>query len=163
MYQIRPTHNAVGAFDLDGAYDERSDRIQPLGELMERGYEDAYRQFIEPVRRRVGRNASQRRPPSPRRRMTYRRVTDVQRADAAFMPPAYSFQSMGKHTELIHRGERPPRGVDRLTTPIYETSTFVFDSARDVERYQDGSLPAYLYSRYENPTIVAVGRKAGGG
>jgi cystathionine beta-lyase/cystathionine gamma-synthase len=43
-----------------------------------------------------------------------------------------------------------------LTTPIYETATFVFDSARDVERYQDGSLPAYLYSRYENPTVVAV-------
>ena len=33
----------------DGAYDEKSDRVQPLDELMERGYEDAYRQFIEPV------------------------------------------------------------------------------------------------------------------
>jgi hypothetical protein len=30
-------------------YDERSDRIQSLSELMDRGYEDAYRQFIEPV------------------------------------------------------------------------------------------------------------------
>jgi cystathionine beta-lyase/cystathionine gamma-synthase len=67
---------------------------------------------------------------------------------------------MGKHTELIHRGERPDQGGSRaLTTPIYETSTFVFDSARDVERYQDGSLPAYLYSRYENPTIVAAEEK----
>ena len=67
---------------------------------------------------------------------------------------------MGKHTELIHRGERPDQGGSRaLTTPIYATSTFVFDSARDVERYQDGSLPAYLYSRYENPTIVAAEEK----
>jgi methionine-gamma-lyase len=67
---------------------------------------------------------------------------------------------MGKHTELIHRGERPPHGGSHaLTTPIYETSTFVFDSARDIERYQDGSLPAYLYSRYENPTIVAAEEK----
>ena len=49
LYLIRPAHNAVRALDLDGAYDEQSDRIQPLEELMERGYEDAYRQFIEPV------------------------------------------------------------------------------------------------------------------
>jgi cystathionine beta-lyase/cystathionine gamma-synthase len=35
----------------------------------------------------------------------------------------------------------------------------VFESARDVEHYQDGSLPAYLYSRYENPTIVAAEQK----
>ena len=46
---------------------------------------------------------------------------------------------MRKHTELIHRGERPGHsGSTALTTPIYETSTFVFESARDVERYQDG-------------------------
>ncbi len=67
---------------------------------------------------------------------------------------------MGTHTDLIHRGERPaPAGSTALTTPIYETSTFVFDSARDVERYQEGSLAAFLYSRYENPTIVAVEEK----
>ena len=49
VYEIRPQHNPVGAFDLSGAYDERSDRRQPLSELMERGYEDAYRGFIDPV------------------------------------------------------------------------------------------------------------------
>ena len=67
---------------------------------------------------------------------------------------------MGQQTDLIHRGERPePTGSRALTTPIYETATFVFDSARDVERYQDGSFPAYLYSRYENPTLVAAEEK----
>ena len=67
---------------------------------------------------------------------------------------------MGTHTDLIHRGERPaPSGSTPLTTPIYETATFVFDSARDVERYQEGSLTAFLYSRYENPTIVALEEK----
>ncbi len=49
VYLIRPSHNPVRALDLIGAYDERSDRVQTLDELMERGYEDAYRQFIEPV------------------------------------------------------------------------------------------------------------------
>ena len=61
---------------------------------------------------------------------------------------------------LIHRGERKGTGGSTpLTTPIYETSTFVFESARDVERYQDGSLPAYLYSRYDNPTVVVAEEK----
>ena len=49
VYLICPVHNPVGAFDLAGAYDEASDRRQDLAELMERAYEDAYRQFIEPV------------------------------------------------------------------------------------------------------------------
>ena len=67
---------------------------------------------------------------------------------------------MGTQTDLIHRGERPAAsGSTALTTPIYETATFVFESARDVERYQNGSLPAFLYSRYENPTLVAVEEK----
>jgi hypothetical protein len=49
VYVIRPSHNPIRPFDLAGAYDEKSDRMQPLEELMQRGYEDAYRQFIEPV------------------------------------------------------------------------------------------------------------------
>ena len=49
MYLICPAHNPIGAFDFVGAYDEASDRRQDLVELMERAYEDAYRQFIEPV------------------------------------------------------------------------------------------------------------------
>jgi hypothetical protein len=48
LYVIRPSHNPIRPLDLTGAYDERSDRVQTLEELMERGYEDAYRQFIEP-------------------------------------------------------------------------------------------------------------------
>ena len=48
VYLIRPSHNPIRPLDLTGAYDERSDRVQTLDELMERGYEDAYRQFIEP-------------------------------------------------------------------------------------------------------------------
>jgi hypothetical protein len=48
VYLIRPSHNPIHPLDLSGAYDEKSDRVQTLDELMERGYEDAYRQFIEP-------------------------------------------------------------------------------------------------------------------
>ncbi len=66
--------------------------------------------------------------------------------------------SHGPATRLIHVGERPPAAAS-LTVPIYETSTFVFDSAADVEAYAAGTKPAYLYSRYDNPTVVAVETK----
>jgi hypothetical protein len=49
IFTIRPAHNPVGPFDFSGGFDDRSDRRQPLAELMTRGYEDAYHQFIEPV------------------------------------------------------------------------------------------------------------------
>lgn len=48
-FVVRPLHNPVGPFDFHGGFDNRSDRAQPLSELMTRGYEDAYHQFIEPV------------------------------------------------------------------------------------------------------------------
>lgn len=63
-------------------------------------------------------------------------------------------------TRLIHAGERTDTGATpSLTIPIYETSTFVFDSVADVIKYQEGTLNGYLYSRYENPTVVAVEQK----
>ena len=49
VFTIRAEHNPIGPFDFAGEYDDRSDRVQPLPELVNRGYEDAYRQFIEPV------------------------------------------------------------------------------------------------------------------
>jgi cystathionine beta-lyase/cystathionine gamma-synthase len=67
---------------------------------------------------------------------------------------------MKQATKLIHAGEGVDTGATpSLTTPIYETSTFVFDSVADVIKYQEGSLNGYLYSRYENPTVVAVEQK----
>jgi hypothetical protein len=49
MFTIRPAHNPIGPFDSAGGFDDRSHRRQGLGEFMNRGYEDAYHQFIEPV------------------------------------------------------------------------------------------------------------------
>jgi len=49
IFTIRPAHNPVGPFDFDGGYDDRSQRRQGLVELINRGYQDAYHQFIEPV------------------------------------------------------------------------------------------------------------------
>jgi hypothetical protein len=49
LFVVRPAHNPLGPLDFGGVYDERSDRTHTLAELVDRGYEDAYRQFIEPV------------------------------------------------------------------------------------------------------------------
>lgn len=49
LFVIRPLHNPLGPLDFAGIYDERSDRVHTLGEQLDRGYEDAYRQFIEPI------------------------------------------------------------------------------------------------------------------
>ena len=49
IFTIRPAHNPVGPFDFSGGYDDRSERHQPLAEMVNRGYEDAYHQFIEPI------------------------------------------------------------------------------------------------------------------
>ncbi len=49
LHVIVPAHNPTGPLDFSGAYDDRSDRVQGFPEVMARGYEDAYRQFIEPA------------------------------------------------------------------------------------------------------------------
>jgi hypothetical protein len=49
VFTVRPVHNPIGPFDFRSGFDDRSDRALPLAELINRGYEDAYRQFIEPV------------------------------------------------------------------------------------------------------------------
>jgi hypothetical protein len=49
LFIVRPAYNPVGPLDVDGCYDQRSDRMVTVTEVIDRGYEDAYRQFIDPV------------------------------------------------------------------------------------------------------------------
>jgi hypothetical protein len=49
LFLVQPSYNPIGPLDFEGTYDKPSDRYRSLGELMDRGYEDAYRQFIDPV------------------------------------------------------------------------------------------------------------------
>jgi cystathionine gamma-synthase/methionine-gamma-lyase len=65
----------------------------------------------------------------------------------------------GAATELIHAGEAGLGEAVPLTTPIYETATFVFENTREVLEYNEGRSSKYLYSRYANPTVVSVERK----
>ena len=65
----------------------------------------------------------------------------------------------GAATRLIHGGEIDRASVAPLTTPIYETTTFVFDNAAEVAAYNEGRSPKHLYSRYTNPTVIAAEQK----
>jgi hypothetical protein len=49
VFVIRPEHNAVLALDLAGADDPRADRRAAVADLIERGFDDAHRLFIEPA------------------------------------------------------------------------------------------------------------------
>jgi hypothetical protein len=49
VYLVKPAYNPLGPLDVGGTYDQRSDRVMTVGELVDRGYQDAYRQFIDPV------------------------------------------------------------------------------------------------------------------
>jgi hypothetical protein len=49
VFLVRPQYNPLGPLDGAGCYDERSERRVTVGELVDRGYEDAYHQFIDPV------------------------------------------------------------------------------------------------------------------
>ncbi len=59
-------------------------------------------------------------------------------------------------TQLIHVAEGISRDASPLTTPIYETTTFLFENAQEVLDYNEGRSTKFLYSRYENPTVLAV-------
>jgi cystathionine beta-lyase/cystathionine gamma-synthase len=62
-------------------------------------------------------------------------------------------------TDVLHKGEGARKGATPLTTPIYATSTFVFENAAALEEYQRGGSDRYIYSRYANPSIQAVEEK----
>ena len=66
---------------------------------------------------------------------------------------------MNPATKIIHLAEGVSDAAEPLTTPIYETTTFVFESADEVRQYNEGKSQKFLYSRYANPTVTAVERK----
>ena len=68
---------------------------------------------------------------------------------------------MSRHpiTEALHAGDGAWPDATPLTTPIYATSTFLFENAAELEAYQQGKGNKYIYSRYANPTVQAVEQK----
>ena len=60
----------------------------------------------------------------------------------------------GIGTRAVHGGRHPTAGP--LVTPIVQSSTFVFESARQLQRHLEGDEEQFFYTRYGNPTLRAL-------
>lgn len=65
----------------------------------------------------------------------------------------------GQSTTAIHAGTQIDPTTGSLTTPIYQTSTFVFSSVEEGARRFAGEEAGYVYSRLGNPTVHVLEEK----
>ncbi|KOM95654.1 methionine gamma-lyase [Clostridium botulinum] len=70
-----------------------------------------------------------------------------------------NIKKMGFATKAIHGGHIGDKQFGSLATPIYQTSTFIFDSAEQGGRRFAGEESGYIYSRLGNPTSTEVENK----
>jgi methionine-gamma-lyase len=66
-----------------------------------------------------------------------------------------NFKDTGFSTKLIHAGEIEDQ-FGSATVPIYQTSTFRFESAQNGADCFSGASDGYIYTRIANPTIRAL-------
>ena len=59
-------------------------------------------------------------------------------------------------TDCIHAGEERFKPYDSITTPIIQSSTFVFKNSEDIRRFNEKEHFRYEYGRYGNPTQRAA-------
>ena len=64
-------------------------------------------------------------------------------------------KNMGFATRQIHAG-KDKNSAGALCTPIYQTSTFEFDSVEQGGARFAGQEEGYIYSRLGNPTVARV-------
>lgn len=65
----------------------------------------------------------------------------------------------GIATRCVHAGQHPDPQTGSLTTPLYQTSTFVFTSAEQGAARFAGEDSGYIYTRLGNPTQAALEEK----
>lgn len=59
-------------------------------------------------------------------------------------------------TTVIHEGYDAKDMLGSLSTPLFQTSTFTFDTAEQGERRFAGEEEGYIYSRLGNPTVAVL-------
>ncbi|RLL42818.1 methionine gamma-lyase [Oceanobacillus piezotolerans] len=62
-------------------------------------------------------------------------------------------------TKVIHEGYNARDMLGSLTPPLFQTSTYVFDSAEQGEKRFKGEEEGYIYSRLGNPTVEILEEK----
>ena len=68
------------------------------------------------------------------------------------------FIIMKIETQCIHEGYTPKNGEPRVV-PIVQSTTYVYDSTEEVAAVFDDPTKSLIYSRFENPTVMAVEEK----
>ncbi|HMB21707.1 MAG TPA: PLP-dependent aspartate aminotransferase family protein, partial [Anaerolineales bacterium] len=59
-------------------------------------------------------------------------------------------------TRAVHAGERAPAAdYTPVSSPIFPSTTYVYESMDDLDAVFAGSKQGYVYSRYATPTVVA--------
>lgn len=56
-------------------------------------------------------------------------------------------------TELIHGGYSPDKEHGATASPIFQTASFAYETAEDMESVFGGRAPGFVYSRINNPTL----------
>jgi methionine-gamma-lyase len=59
-------------------------------------------------------------------------------------------------TSVIHEGYNSKDMLGSLSTPLFQTSTYTFDTAEQGERRFAGEEDGYIYSRLGNPTVSVL-------
>ena len=68
-------------------------------------------------------------------------------------------EACGFGTKAIHAGNEKDSRFGALSTPIYQTSTFTFDSCEQGGRRFAGAEKGYIYTRLGNPTAAVLENK----
>ena len=60
-------------------------------------------------------------------------------------------------TKLVHGGERRPLPEGKpVSTPIYASATFTYESMQEIDQVFGGEKHGFIYTRYGNPTTAAL-------
>src|SRR5690625_939498 len=62
-------------------------------------------------------------------------------------------------TAVIHEGYEEKDLLGSLSMPIFQTSTYTFDSAEQGERRFSGEEEGYMYTRLGNPTVTVLEKR----
>ncbi len=65
---------------------------------------------------------------------------------------------MKDNTKCLHSGYTPENGGPRVM-PIYQSTTFKFNSTKEIGDVFDDPTKAHIYSRFTNPTVDVVEKK----
>ena len=70
-----------------------------------------------------------------------------------------NLENTGPSTRAVHSGEAPDKQNRSLIPPLYQTSTFAFDNAKQGARLFAGQEEGYIYTRLGNPTLRVLEEK----